>query len=100
MAYALAQLRSFDEAIWAYQQAIRLHPAYAVDAYNAIGMIQTLQGRFDRAAQTFQKAIDLDTSHARTADLLYKLSYALQKLGKTAEAQHALQSATASDRTR
>jgi tetratricopeptide (TPR) repeat protein len=100
MAYALAQLRSFDEAIWAYQQAIRLHPAYAVDAYNAIGMIQTLQGRFDRAAQTFQKAIDLDTSHAKTADLLYKLSYALQKLGKTAEAQHALQSATASDRTR
>lgn len=100
MAYALAQRRSFDEAIWAYQQAIRLHPAYAVDAYNAIGMIQTIQGRFDRAAQTFQKAIDLDTSHAKTADLLYKLSFALQKLGQTGEAQHALEGATASDQTR
>jgi tetratricopeptide (TPR) repeat protein len=100
MAYALAQLRSYDEAISAYQQAIRLHPAYAVDAYHAIGIIQTLQGRFDRAAESFQKAIDLDTAHAKTADLLYKLSYALQKLGKTAEAQHALEGAMASDRTR
>jgi len=100
MAYALAQLRSYDEAISAYQQAIRLHPAYAVDAYHAIGIIQTLQGRFDRAAESFQKAIDLDTRHAKTADLLYKLSYALQKLGKTAEAQHALEGAMASDRTR
>jgi len=100
MAYALAQLRSYDEAISAYQQAIRLHPAYAVDAYHAIGIIQTLQGRFDRAAESFQKAIDLDTGHAKTADLLYKLSYALQKLGKTAEAQHALEGAMASDRTR
>ena len=100
MAYALAQLRSYDEAISAYQQAIQLHPAYAVDAYHAIGIIQTIQGRFDRAAESFQKAIDLDTGHAKTADLLYKLSYALQKLGRTAEAQHALEGAMASAPTR
>jgi len=100
MAYALAQLRSYDEAISAYRQAIQLHPAYAVDAYHAIGIIQTIQGRFDRAAESFQKAIDLDTGHAKTADLLYKLSYALQKLGRTAEAQHALEGAMASAPTR
>jgi tetratricopeptide (TPR) repeat protein len=80
MAYALAQLRSFDESIAAYERAIQLHPAYAVDAYHAIGVIQTLQGRFERAAASFQKALDLDTGHAKTKDLLSNLSYALQKL--------------------
>jgi tetratricopeptide (TPR) repeat protein len=100
MAYALVQLRSFDEAIWAYEEAMRLHPAYAVDAYNAIGVVQILQGRFDRAASSFQRALDLDTGHAKTAELRYKLSYALQKLGRSAEAQRALDDATASDRQR
>jgi len=93
MAYAMVQLRSFDEAIAAYQQAMRLHPSYSVDGYNAIGVVQTLQGRFDLAAASFQKAIDLDTAHAKSADLLYKLSYALQKLGRSAEAQRALEEA-------
>ena len=97
MAYALAQLRSFDEAISAYEQATRLHPAYAVDAYNAIGVVQMLQGRFDRAASSFQRALDLDTDHTKTAELQYRLSYALQKLGRSAEAQHPLDGATMSD---
>ena len=100
MAYALVQLQSFDEAISAYEQAMRLHPAYAVDAYNAIGVVQILQGRFDRAASSFQRALDMDTGHAKTAELRYKLSYALQKLGRSAEAQHALEGAVASGQER
>jgi tetratricopeptide (TPR) repeat protein len=89
MAYALAQMKSFDESISAYQRAIQFYPAYAVVAHNAIGVIQLHQGRFDRAAASFQKAIDLDTGNVWSADLLYNLSYALKKLGKDAEAQRA-----------
>ena len=48
MAYAQAQLGSFDESIASYERAIELHPAYALDAYTNIGIIQLHQGRFDR----------------------------------------------------
>jgi len=85
MAYALAQRGSLEESIAAYEQAIRLHPAYARDAYTNIGVIELRQGRFEQAAATFRKAIDLDTSHARTTDLLNKLGYALTQLGRHQE---------------
>ena len=100
MAYALARNGSFDESIAAYQQAIRLHPAYARDAYTNIGLMQLHQGRFEQAAANLQKAIDLDTGHARTTDLPNKLGYALTQLGRHAEAQRALEGASATDRER
>jgi tetratricopeptide (TPR) repeat protein len=95
IAYALAQLRSYDESIAAYERAIELHPAYAPDAYNQIGIIQLHQGSFDRAAASFEKAMAADTGQVRTADLSHNLSYALQKLGRYAEAQRVLEHATA-----
>jgi tetratricopeptide (TPR) repeat protein len=100
MAYALAQSGSFEESIAAYQQAIRLHPAYARDAYTNIGAIRLREGRFEQAAAIFQTAIDLDTDHTRTTDLLNKLGYALTRLGRYAEAQRALEGASASHRER
>ena len=57
MAYAQAQLASFDESIASYERAIELHPAYAPDAYNQIGIIQLHQGRFDLAAGSFENAL-------------------------------------------
>jgi len=59
-----------------------LHPAYAVDAYRNIGIIQLHQGSFDRAAASFEKAIQADTGQIRTAALRYDLNYALQQLGR------------------
>jgi protein O-GlcNAc transferase len=82
MAYAQAQLGSFDASIAAYERAIELHPAYAVDAYRNIGIIQLHQGSFDRAAASFEKAIHADTDQVRTAALRYDLNYALQQLGR------------------
>jgi tetratricopeptide (TPR) repeat protein len=82
MAYAQAQLEFFDESIASYQRAIELHPAYALDAYTNIGIIQLHQGRFDRAATSFEKAIAADTGQVRAAQLRNNLNYALQRLGR------------------
>jgi tetratricopeptide (TPR) repeat protein len=82
MAYAQAQLASFDESIASYERAIELHPAYALDAYTNIGIIELRQGRFDRAATSFEMAIAADAGQVRTADLRNNLKYALQRLGR------------------
>jgi tetratricopeptide (TPR) repeat protein len=82
MAYAQAQLGSFDESIASYERAIELHPSYALDSYTNIGIMQLHQGKFDRAAESFRKAIAADTSQIRTTDLREKLNYALERLGK------------------
>ena len=90
MAFAQGQLGSFDESIVSYERAIKLHSTYAVDANINIGLIQIHQGKFDRALESFQKAIAADTARSRTTELRQKLSYALQKLGRSAEAQRLL----------
>jgi tetratricopeptide (TPR) repeat protein len=99
MAYAQAQLGSFDESIASYERAIELHPTYAPDAYNQIGIIQLHQGSFDRAAESFKKAIAADTGQVRTKELRNNLNYALQNLGRYAESQHALGDATAGSKS-
>jgi tetratricopeptide (TPR) repeat protein len=99
MAYAQAQLESFDESIASYERAIELHPTYAPDAYNQIGIIQLHQGRFDRAVASFEKAIAADTGQVRTKELRSNLNYALQALGKYAESQHAQAFATAGSKS-
>ena len=82
MAYAQAQLASFDESIASYEKAIELHPAYALDAYTNIGIMELHQGRFDRAAASFEKAIAADAGQVRTAQLRNNLNYSLQRLGR------------------
>jgi tetratricopeptide (TPR) repeat protein len=86
MAYALARLGSYDESIAAYREAMALRPELAVNAYNEIGIIETMRGHYDAAAVTFQKAIDLDSKHTKTAELAKNLAFTLKKLGKGAEA--------------
>jgi tetratricopeptide (TPR) repeat protein len=82
MAYAQSQLEAFDESIASYKRAIELHPTYAPDAYNQIGIIQLHQGHFDLAAASFEKAMAANSSQALTAELRYNLNYALQQLGR------------------
>jgi tetratricopeptide (TPR) repeat protein len=86
MAYALARLGSFDESIAAYRKVMTLRPELAVDAYNEIGIIESLQGRYDAAAATFQKAIDLDPNHTKAVELAKNLASVLKELGRDAQA--------------
>lgn len=95
MAYAQAQRGSFDDSIASYEQAMALHPAYAPDTYNQIGVIQLHQSKFDLAAASFEKAITADTGKTRAAELTNNLSYALQKQGRYAEARRVLEEARA-----
>lgn len=90
MAFALAQLQRFDESIAAYEQAMRYHPGYTVTAYNMIGLIQISQKKYDSAAATLQKAVDLNVAEAAKGNLLYNLSVALKRAGRAAEAQNVL----------
>jgi tetratricopeptide (TPR) repeat protein len=78
--YALTQLGSLDESKAAYRRAIQLQPAFAVDGYNQIGIVELHQGRLAAAAASFQKAIDLDKGHTRTVELQRNLSYAQEEL--------------------
>jgi tetratricopeptide (TPR) repeat protein len=80
LAYALTQLGQLEQSVAAYERGVELNPAFAVDAYNQIGVIRLHQERFALAAATFQKAIDLDTTRTRAAELQYNLSYARAKL--------------------
>jgi len=91
MAYAQAKLGAYDDSIASYERAIALHPAYASEAYNQIGVIQLRQDKFDLAQASFEKAIAADTGKVRTAELSNNLSYALQKQGKYDEARRVLE---------
>jgi tetratricopeptide (TPR) repeat protein len=91
MAYAQAQRGSFDDSIASYEKAIALHPAYAPDAYNQIGVIKLHQSKFDDAAATFEKAIAADTGKLRVAELSNNLGYALQKQGRYADARRVIE---------
>ena len=93
MAYAQARLGSFDQSIADYEHAIELHPAYALDAYTNMGVIQLHLGKFDNAVTSFERAIAADVKQVRTAQLRSSLSYALERLGRHAEAQSVLDQA-------
>ena len=86
MAYALARLGSFDESIDAYRKIMTLRPELTIDAYNEIGIIESLQGRYDAASAAFQKAIDLDSNHTKTTELAKNLASVLKKLGRDTRA--------------
>jgi tetratricopeptide (TPR) repeat protein len=63
-----------------------LRPELNIDAYNEIGIIESLQGRYDAAAAAFQKAIDLDSNHTKTTELAKNLASVLKKLGRDTRA--------------
>jgi tetratricopeptide (TPR) repeat protein len=60
---ALNSQGQYDEAITAYDEAIRLDPNYAV-AWNNKGTALSNQGNYDEAIQAFDEAIMLDLNYA------------------------------------
>ena len=94
IAVALSHLQRFDEAIGAYEQAMRFHPGYTFVAHRTIGLMRLQQQKFELAAEHLRKALDAGQG-AQDADLLYGLSQALQQLGRHDEADRAMRSAIA-----
>jgi len=90
MAYGLARMDSLDQSITAYQRAIALQPAFAVDGLNQIGILQLHQERFTAAAATFQQAIQLDKARVRTAELQQNLRSARAALARNAALSRAI----------
>lgn len=54
---ALYNLGEYDEALRAYDEAIKLDPRYAA-AWNGKGIVLFYQGKYDEAIQSFDKAIE------------------------------------------
>ena len=94
IAVALSHLQRFDEAIGAYEQAMRFHPAYTFVANRTIGLMRLQQNKYELAAESLRKALDASPG-AQDADLLYGLSQALKQLGRHDEADRAMRSAIA-----
>ena len=78
-----------DEAIKAYQDAIRSDPQLAA-AHNNLGGAYFAAGRFDEAAAAFRGACELDADYGQA---FFNLALAQLKLGQENEANKTLDSA-------
>jgi tetratricopeptide (TPR) repeat protein len=94
IAVALSHLQRIDEAIGAYEQAMRYHPGYTFIAHRTIGLMRLQQNRYEPAAENLRKAVDAGQG-AQDADVLYGLSQALNQLGRHEEAARIMRSAMA-----
>jgi len=80
---ALYDLKRYEEALAAYEQAIRLDPKYVL-AYNGKGNALKDLKRFEEALAAYEQAIRLDSKYA----LAYNnKGLTLDKLGKSQEAK-------------
>jgi len=60
---ALYRQGKYDEAVPAYDEAIRLDPNY-IHAWNNKGLALNSQGKYDEAIQAYDEAIRLDPNYA------------------------------------
>jgi tetratricopeptide (TPR) repeat protein len=81
-AYSLSQLGNKEEALAAYEEAIRLDPTDAL-AYNNKGNVLQALGQYEEARVAFDEAIRLDPTHA---DAYCNKGTVLQSLGRYEEA--------------
>ncbi len=62
LGYALDQQKQLDEAVAAYQKAVKLEPE--LSTHNNLGVLYDRQGQYDQAIQEFEKALKLDPGNA------------------------------------
>jgi Flp pilus assembly protein TadD len=60
----VAQKGLWREAIYRWQKATELDPAYAA-AYNDLGIAYEHEGQLDKARKAYEKAIELDPNNAQ-----------------------------------
>jgi tetratricopeptide (TPR) repeat protein len=75
---ATSQIGMLDEAIRAYNQAIKLKPDYA-DAYINMGVILKAQGKLAQAIEAYKKSITIDPNYV---EAFINMGNALQDQGK------------------
>ncbi len=85
----------YDEAVQAYDEAIKLDPEYA-SAWHNKGTALYYLGRYDEAILACDKAIRLDPEDASAWN---NTGYALKRLGRTTEANAAFAKALELGRT-
>ncbi len=85
----MEQLALFDEAVPAYQKAIRLDPSFAPAHYN-LGNVLQKQDRLDEAIGAYQKALNLQPDHAGAHT---NLAAALMEQGNPEAAEKSCQQA-------
>ena len=76
---AHASLSQLEEALAAYQLALKIKPDKSA-AYTNIGVVYYQSGRFDEAVQQMQKALELDPNDAETHYMLGATYLQQQKL--------------------
>jgi len=81
---ALCQMGRCAEAERQFARALEIDPG-APDALNGMGVALIRQGRFSRAVRTYERALGLGAP--LTAGLRVNLAYALENLGRNAEAE-------------
>jgi tetratricopeptide (TPR) repeat protein len=89
IAFALARLGKLEQSLKQYEEALLIDPERSIEIYNAIGQIFIHQGKLEKAAETFQKAINFNAEsklRKNIPDVHFKLIYVLKKLGKPEEA--------------
>jgi tetratricopeptide (TPR) repeat protein len=82
---ALSNQKKYDEAINAYDKAIRLDPNY-IDAWYWKGIALYNQEKYDEAIKAYDEAIRLDPNYAAA---WYWKGNAFEALGRTSEANAA-----------
>jgi cytochrome c-type biogenesis protein CcmH/NrfG len=82
---AHAALGQFDEAVAAYQTALKIDPNKAA-AFTNIGVVYYQQGKFDDAVQQMQKALAIDPGDGETEYMLGATYMQQQKLDEAEQA--------------
>jgi tetratricopeptide (TPR) repeat protein len=82
----LVDKNKYDDAIKAFNEAIRIDPSY-VPALDNKGYVLNKQGKYDDAIEAFDEAIRIDPSYVPALD---NKGIALNGLGRTTEAEAAL----------
>src|SRR5258708_59623 len=86
---AFHSLKTYDEPLHAYRQAIRLDPSDAI-AWNNKGLALGKLKRYEEALAAYEQVLRLDPNHADTWN---NKGFALEKLGRSKEAQQCYEKA-------
>ena len=94
-AFALSNLGKFDEGLKILNDISTLSPEMGVGTYYLMGQIQSQQGKFDKAAEAFQKAIQLNKGSVEKPipDVYFNLGFSLKQIGISQPAIIAFQKA-------
>jgi tetratricopeptide (TPR) repeat protein len=93
LAYALANLKRFNESMKTYQKALEEDPGSGDDIYHAMGKLKISIGELPEARELLKRAIEQQNSGKKTADLYFNYGYVLSQMNESDQAKDAYQKA-------